>query len=69
MHAMRGFWKEVMDDYAKVIDIRPIGDDSFEYAALLLMLNDRSRYNEFCQQLAARIGDPRGMDAYFLAHV
>ncbi len=69
VHALRGHWQQAMDDYAKVIDVRPIGDETFEYAALLLMANDRTRYNEFCRNLVARIGDPRGMDAYFLAHV
>ncbi len=52
-----------------MIDVRPIGDESFEYAALLWLVGDKSRYDEFCQQLVARTGDPQGLDAYYLAHV
>ena len=67
--ALRSLWKDAANDYAKVIDARPISDESFEYAAPPLLLDDRSRYNEYCQQLVAQAGDPQGLDAYYLARV
>jgi serine/threonine protein kinase/tetratricopeptide (TPR) repeat protein len=67
--ALRGQWADAAADYAKVIHTRPLSDESFEYAALLLLLEDRPRYQQFCQELIARTVEPHGMEAYYLAWI
>ena len=65
--ALRGQWAEAASDYAKVIHSRGISDESFEYAALLLLLDDRPGYQRFCQELVAHAGEPQGLEAFNLA--
>jgi tetratricopeptide (TPR) repeat protein len=67
--ALRGQWAEAANDFAKVIHSRPLSDETFEYAALLLLLDDRRGYQQYCQELVARTGEPQGSDAYYLARV
>ena len=52
-HALRGEWAQAVTDYAKVIDRRPMGDDAFEYAGLLLLQGKKEAYQRFCEKLAA----------------
>ena len=42
---------------------------AYEYAALLLLLDDRPRYQQFCQELVARAGEPQRLEAYNLARI
>ena len=67
--ALRSQWAGAATDYAKVIHARPLSDESFEYAALLLLLDDRPRYQQFCQELIARTSEPQGPEAFNLARV
>jgi tetratricopeptide (TPR) repeat protein len=55
--ALRGRWAEAAADYAKVILSRPIEDDCIEYAGLLLLLEDKTRYQQFCNDLVTRFSD------------
>ena len=49
--ALLGNWAEAAADYGKVIDRRPIADESFEYAGLLLLQGDKQAYQHFCKKL------------------
>jgi serine/threonine protein kinase/tetratricopeptide (TPR) repeat protein len=52
-------WADAMADYSKVIYHRPLtGDETVEYAYLLVLLNDTNAYVRFCQELLGRIGEP-----------
>jgi tetratricopeptide (TPR) repeat protein len=51
-HASRFEWKQAAEDYAKIIDARPIHDNcTFEYAGVLLLAGDTTAYENFCRQL------------------
>jgi serine/threonine protein kinase/Flp pilus assembly protein TadD len=60
--ALREKWSEAAADYAKVIRQRSISTESVEYAGLLLLLGDAQSYQQFCQGLVDRPGQPK--DAY-----
>jgi tetratricopeptide (TPR) repeat protein len=55
--ATRGRWADAAADYEKVIRDRPISDDCIAYAAILLLLEDKSRYQQFCNDLVTRYGE------------
>jgi serine/threonine protein kinase len=67
--ALRSQWAEAAKDYGKVIQSRPLSDETFEYGALLLLLDDRRGYQQFCQELIARAGEPQAWEAYNLSRV
>ena len=60
-HALGRRWNAAAADNAKVIDSRPIADETFEFAGVL-SLTDQHRYREFCQDLAARYKETRDPD-------
>jgi serine/threonine protein kinase len=63
-------WAEAAADYAGVIDSRPIQDETVEYAYLLLLLNDVPAYQDFCERLISRLGEPENAHvAYIMARV
>jgi eukaryotic-like serine/threonine-protein kinase len=62
-HVLRGLWKEALFDYAEVIHSRPVQDDTFEFAGLLLLTGDKQAYERFCQEVIARPGEPRDHNA------
>ena len=64
--ASRSKWAEAKSDYEQVIRKRPIqGDEIVEYAYLLLILNDTKAFQQFCQELINRPGQPKGPVAAF----
>jgi tetratricopeptide (TPR) repeat protein len=67
--ALHGQWAEAASDYAKVIRTRQLSDECIEYAALLVLLNDRPNYQQFCQELVAQAGEPQGFEAFSLARI
>src|SRR5262249_38681107 len=67
--ALRSQWAKAADDYAEVIRAQPLCDETFDYAALLLLLDDRPQYQQFCQELVAKVSEPQGFDAYNLARI
>ena len=53
-------WTEAAADYSGVIHSRPTaGDETVEYAFLLLVLGDVKGYQNFCKELVTRPGEPR----------
>ena len=61
-YALRSQWPQAATDYAKVIHSRPVSAESWEYAYLLLLLDERQEYRQFCQELVDRPSEP--LDAY-----
>jgi serine/threonine protein kinase len=56
--------------YAKVINQRPLQDEHYEYACLLLLRDDKARYQEFCRETLHRRGEPKdGYEAYIAARL
>ena len=51
---LQGHWNDALADYAKVIESCAVSNETDEYAWLLLLVNDRSRYRKFCQGVVAR---------------
>ena len=49
-----------------IIQNRPLHDDSFEYACLLVWLGDNEVYEKFCRELAGRAGQPQDEFAAFI---
>jgi tetratricopeptide (TPR) repeat protein len=67
-HALRGEWKKAVAAYAPIIDASPIGDESFEYACLVLLAHDQLGYERFCRRLAQRAHEASSPhEAYLLA--
>jgi tetratricopeptide (TPR) repeat protein len=68
-YVQRSQWDKAAAEYAKVdLGERPLNDDSFAYACLLLIRGDSEGYNRFCQgmiQRAAQTENP--WEAYTLA--
>ena len=63
-------WKEALADLSKVIQTRPIHDDTFEYACLLDWLGDTKTYETFSRELSTRSGQPQNeYAAYIMARV
>ena len=64
--ALRGQWAEAKADYAKVIYDRPVnGDETTDFAYLLLVLGDTDGYQKFCHSLVERAGDSKDVDESF----
>ncbi len=59
-------WKEALSELTKIIQNRPLHDDSFEYACLLVWLGDNAAYEKFCRELAGRAGQPQDEFAAFI---
>ena len=59
-------WSAAKVELAKAIDPPTVQDNSFEYAALLLLLDDSKGYQEFCRKLAASAGEPASGEAAFI---
>jgi tetratricopeptide (TPR) repeat protein len=53
-------WSEAAEDYAKVIDERPVGEEMCEYAGVLLLCDNKDKYNDFCSNLLKRAAVPDG---------
>ena len=51
---LRSQWSDAASDYAKVIRSRPVGNESIEYAGVLLLLGDSARYQQFCKELSEK---------------
>ena len=49
-----------------MIDLRPVGDEAFEYAGLLLILGDKQAYQRFCKKLVSRPGEPHNDAAAYI---
>jgi tetratricopeptide (TPR) repeat protein len=59
-HAGRREWQKAAQFYAEMID-RPVpdwGEAAFEYAAVLLLTEDRPNYVKVCRKLVERSGQP-----------
>jgi tetratricopeptide (TPR) repeat protein len=67
--ALHARFAEAAGDYAKVIHARRLNEECADYAALLLLLDDRAGYQQFCKELIAQAGEPQGFEAYSLARV
>ncbi|HKD37086.1 MAG TPA: tetratricopeptide repeat protein, partial [Pirellulales bacterium] len=63
---VRGAWASAKDDFAKVIDPPSVQDNSFEYAALQLLMGDPNGYQKFCQKLVSHVGEPMSGEAAFI---
>jgi tetratricopeptide (TPR) repeat protein len=62
----RGEWKEAATDFARVVELSPPDERSFECAAVLLILGDEAGYRKVVTRLVEQIGDTRDP---FLAYV
>jgi tetratricopeptide (TPR) repeat protein len=61
-------WQEAARFYAPVIKSRPVHDDTFEYACLLLLQGDIKGYRDYCEWLVQRAGKTTdAFEAYVLA--
>jgi tetratricopeptide (TPR) repeat protein len=49
-------WDKAAKHYALAGESRPLHDDAFEQACLLLLTGDKAGYRAFCKRLAARAG-------------
>jgi tetratricopeptide (TPR) repeat protein len=65
-YALRNQWARAAADYAKVIEARPVRDDWFEYACLLLLSGDAAGYQRLCARLRK---EHAGTDNPFTAYV
>jgi tetratricopeptide (TPR) repeat protein len=67
--AARRQWDRAVDDYARNLTRGPTesGDFWFEYAALSLLLGDRSAYTRTCAHLIERCGKAGGPRSYHVA--
>jgi tetratricopeptide (TPR) repeat protein len=67
-HASRRQWAQAADCYARVLKAGPSDDHFwFEYAALLLLSDDRPGYFRACAQMIEKSGKPGGPRAYHVA--
>jgi tetratricopeptide (TPR) repeat protein len=55
--ARRGQWKEALADYARLPADRPLGAETVERAALLLLQGDRAGYAALCTRAAKQVGE------------
>jgi tetratricopeptide (TPR) repeat protein len=55
--ALRSQWEEAVSDYARANPSQPITDETFEYAALLLLTGNEQGYQQFCADLVTRDED------------
>jgi serine/threonine-protein kinase len=61
-------WDEAAAEYAKVNWSRPLGEDAFDYACVLLIRGDSEGYNSFCQGMIQRAADTKDpWESYVLA--
>ena len=65
--ASRGDWKAAAAEYAKVFAAQPLDDGElgFEYAAVLLLADDRAGYRKMCAELLS--SGQRGVRPYHVA--
>ncbi len=65
---MLGQWKKAAELYSPIIDSRPLGDEWFEYAALLVLLDEHEKYRDFMRRFSERAdGNEDSLVAYNLA--
>jgi tetratricopeptide (TPR) repeat protein len=65
-HVERGEWKEAATDFARAIELAGVDERSYEYAAVLLILDDEAGYHQVVARMVEQIGDTRDP---FLAYV
>ena len=64
--ALRSRWTDALADYEKVIHQRPTaGDETTEYAYLLVLLNKTEGFEQFCRELMARTVEPQDAASHF----
>lgn len=68
--ALEGQWNAAREDFRRGLHPTSVFEEVVEYAALLLLCGDRDGYAKFCEQLAARPGEPHDAHTkYFMANV
>jgi WD40 repeat protein/tetratricopeptide (TPR) repeat protein len=58
-YAQLSQWEKAVRHFAKASEARPIHDDTFEEACLLLLVRGNADYQAFCQRLARRAGSTK----------
>jgi serine/threonine protein kinase/tetratricopeptide (TPR) repeat protein len=67
-HGLRGEWAEAAANYSRVIDSRPLSEEWFEHAAVLLLLGKEDEFHRHRQEMVRRAGErPEPFSAYVLA--
>jgi WD40 repeat protein/serine/threonine protein kinase/tetratricopeptide (TPR) repeat protein len=66
-YALRNQWAKAAADYAKVIKSRPVRDDWFEYACLLLLSGDEKGYRRLCARMGKEHAETKTPFTAFVA--
>ena len=65
-YAFGSHWDRAAADYARGVQARPLEDDSFEYACVLLLLGDKQGYRQLFNELLDAASRKKDSGAYLL---
>ncbi|MGI9429162.1 MAG: hypothetical protein ACR2NM_10930 [Bythopirellula sp.] len=55
---LRSQWSEALPGYARGLTNPKVHSNTLQYASLLVLLDERNRYEQLCEDLAAQLGEP-----------